>query len=78
MTSAVTNAAMQMLRCVMNDIVEQAVRSYGRDVNWDVREKVSHYISLLAASGQTEAELLAFGTAYLKEILEPDPRYSGC
>jgi len=32
---------------------------------------------LLASAGKTEEELIAFGTAYLSEILDPEPRYSG-
>ena len=41
------------------------------------REKVRNYISLLASTGKTNRQLERFGKAYLKQILEPDPRYSG-
>ena len=61
----------------MNDILEKVLSSSGEDVN-GMREKVRHYLQLLASTGKTEQQLLALGTAYLKEILEPDPRYSGC
>jgi len=61
----------------MNDILEKVLSSSGKDVN-GARENVRHYLELLASTGKTEQQLLAFGTAYLKEILEPDPRYSGC
>ena len=69
---------MPVWRCVMDDIVERIVTSYDRKVGWETREKVIHYIELLASTGKTEPQLLAFGTAYLNEIFEPDPRYSGC
>jgi hypothetical protein len=79
------NAALRVLRCVhkfvgayMSDIVEKVLSSYGRDVSGSERGKVSNYIALLASTGKTDEQLVAFGTAYLKEILEPDPRYSGC
>lgn len=42
------------------------------------QEKLLNYIRLLASTGKTDEQLLAFGTAYLREILEPDSRYSGC
>jgi len=61
----------------MNDILEKVLSSYGEDVS-GAREKVRHYLNLLASTGKTEQQLLAFGTAYLKETLHPDPRYSGC
>ena len=61
----------------MNDIVEKVLSSYGEDVS-GAREKVQYYLNLLASTRKTEHQLLALGTAYLKEILKPDPRYSGC
>jgi len=36
------------------------------------------YLKLLASTGKTEEQLLQLGSAYLKETLSPDPRYSGC
>ena len=60
----------------MNDVVERILSSYGRDVS-SARERVRNYLALLASAGKTEEELIAFGTAYLSEILDPDPRYSG-
>jgi hypothetical protein len=61
----------------MNDIVERVLASHGGDVSTE-REKVRHYLSLLASAGKTDEELFVIGKAYLKEVLEPDPRYSGC
>jgi hypothetical protein len=61
----------------MNDVVERILSAYGRDVS-GARERVRNYLCLLATTGKTEEQLLAFGTAYLKEIHEPDFRYSGC
>jgi len=61
----------------MNDIVEKVLSSYGKDMS-DAREKLRNYLDLLASAGKTDEQLLAFGIAYLQEILEPNPRYSGC
>jgi hypothetical protein len=61
----------------MNDIVEKVLSSYGKDMS-DAREKLRNYLDLLASAGKTDEQLLAFGIAYVQEILEPNPRYSGC
>jgi hypothetical protein len=61
----------------MDDVVERVLSAYGKDLS-GAREKVRNYLRLLATAGKTQEQLLAFGTAYLEEILEPDSRYSGC
>jgi hypothetical protein len=61
----------------MNDIVEKVLSSYGKDASY-AREKLKNYLALLASAGKTDEQLLTFGIAYLKEIFEPDQRYSGC
>jgi hypothetical protein len=33
---------------------------------------------MLASTGKNGRQLERFGKAYLREILKPDPRYSGC
>ena len=62
----------------MHDIVDSVVSCYKGEVSGLTQEKLLNYIRLLASTGKTDEQLLAFGTAYLREILEPDPRYSGC
>jgi hypothetical protein len=61
----------------MNNVVERILTSYGKDVGGS-REKLRNYLGLLASSGKTDEQLFSLGSAYLKELLEPDPRYSGC
>jgi hypothetical protein len=76
-------AAVRLLRRVhglgafMNKLVEKVLSSYGKDASF-AREKLRNYLDLLASAGKTDEQLLAFGTEYLKEIVEPDSRYSGC
>lgn len=62
----------------LKNIVDSVVSSFGYEVSAPTREKLLNYVRLLASTGKTEEQLLTFGTAYLKEILEPDPRYTGC
>ena len=62
----------------MENIVDSVVRSYGAEVNGPTQEKLFNYIRLLASTGVSDEELLTFGRAYLREILEPNPRYTGC
>jgi hypothetical protein len=62
----------------MKNIVERVLHSCDQEVARDVRGKISNYIGLLASTGKTDEQLVALGVAYLKELLEPDPRYSGC
>lgn len=61
----------------MNDIIERVLQRSGRDVGLETREKVSNYINLLASTGKSNRQLMRFGTAYLRELFEPDSRYSG-
>jgi hypothetical protein len=62
----------------MSDIVERILRSQEGSVSGNIRGKMRNYISLLASTGKTDEQLLQLGKAYLKEIQNPDPRYSGC
>lgn len=62
----------------LKNIVDSVVSSFGYEVCEPTEKKLLNYVRLLASTGKTEEQLLTFGTAYLKEILEPDPRYTGC
>ena len=62
----------------MNDIIDTVLQSFGRDVEETTIGKVSNYIRLLASTGKSDEQLVALGMAYLEELFQPDPRYSGC
>jgi hypothetical protein len=62
----------------VNDIVDSVLGSYGRAVSEPARDKLLNYVRLLASTGKSEDQLLTLGSAYLREMLEPDRRYSGC
>ena len=73
------------LRCVgvffgvcLENIVDSVVRLYGAEVSEPAQEKLFNYIRLLASTGVSDEKLLTFGSAYLREILEPNHRYTRC
>jgi len=61
----------------MKDIAEKIFSSAPQSVGPETRQKVENYLALLASTGRTGQQLERIGEAYLKEILEPDGRYSG-
>ena len=63
--------------CGVDNIVNRVVNSYRGEVSGLTQERLLNYIRLLASTGKTDEQLVAFGRAYLREILQPDPRYSG-
>ena len=77
-------AALRLLRraiyffgVVMDNIVDSVLSSFGREVSGPAKEKLLGYIQLLASTGQSHDQLVAFGSAYLLELSAPDPRYTG-
>ena len=60
------------------DIADRVLRSSELVVTMTAEDKLLKYLKLLASTGKTEEQLLQLGSAYLKETLSPDPRYSGC
>lgn len=68
----------QLVFAYMNDIVDTILQALDRDIGETAHGKVRNYINLLASTGKTDEQLVALGRAYLDEILNPNPRYSGC
>ncbi|WP_407158767.1 hypothetical protein [Bradyrhizobium sp. STM 3557] len=62
----------------MNDIIESVLKNSDREVGAETRERVAEYLHMLAQAGKTRRQLIWYGTAYVKELFEPDRRYSGC
>jgi hypothetical protein len=73
---------MQRLQCgcVMSEIVDCILRKSGRsDLDAQSRAKVIRYLETLRSAGnRDEQQLTTFGLAYLEQLFNPDPRYSGC
>ena len=66
----------------MPEIVDNILQIYGGELDSEFleasREKVARYIETLASTGKTPRQLTAYGLAYLKELHNPDRRYTGC
>ena len=82
LTEPVRDAAMRSLQCerVMSEIVDSILRTSGRsDLDAQSRAKVMRYLETLRSAGnRDEQQLTTFGLAYLEQLFNPDPRYSGC
>lgn len=66
----------------MNQVVDEILSTCGGELDSEFlaasREKVSRYIEILASTGQHADQLTDYGRAYLQELKNPDPKYSGC
>jgi hypothetical protein len=73
---------MQPLQCerVMSEIIDSILRTSGRsDLDAQSRAKIIRYLETLRSAGKRdEHQLTTFGLAYLEQLFNPDPRYSGC
>jgi hypothetical protein len=73
---------MQWLQCerVMSKIVDRILLTAGRsDLDAQSRAKIIRYLETLKSAGnRDEQQLTTFGLAYLEQLFNPDPRYSGC
>jgi len=73
---------MQPLQCErdMTEIVDGILRASGRgELDAQSRAKIIHYLETLKSAGnRDEQQLKTFGLAYLDQLFNPDPRYSGC
>lgn len=61
-----------------DDIVDRIVSSSGHVVTMPTHDRLLKYLRLMASTGKSEDQLVKLGSAYLKESMDPDPRYSGC
>jgi hypothetical protein len=61
-----------------DDIVDRVVSSSGHVVTMPTHDRLLKYLRLMASTGKSEDQLVKLGSAYLKEAMDPDPRYSGC
>jgi hypothetical protein len=61
-----------------DDIVDRIVSSSGCVVSMPTHDRLLKYLRLMASTGKSEEQLVKLGSAFLKETLDPDPRYSGC
>jgi len=73
---------MQPLQCSrdMIEIMDGILRASGRsDLDAHSRAKILRYLETLKSAGnRDEQQLTTFGLAYLDQLFNPDPRYTGC
>jgi hypothetical protein len=64
----------------MDDLVDKLLLTYGKELDRELsRKKVARYLQALALAGKHDPkQLTIYGRAYLKELQQPDPRYTGC
>ena len=64
----------------MTKIVDGILLTAGRsDLDAQSRAKIIRYLETLKSAGnRDEQQLTTFGLAYLEQLFNPDPRYSGC
>jgi hypothetical protein len=60
-----------------DDIVDRVLRSSGHVVNMPTYDRLLKYLRLMASTGKSKDQLVKLGSTYLKEAMDPDPRYSG-
>jgi hypothetical protein len=64
----------------MSEILDCILRTSGRsELDAQSRAKIIRYLETLRSTGnRDEQQLTIFGLAYLDQLFNPDPRYSGC
>ena len=73
------NAALRLLQCEarMSELLANIISAYGREPDAVSLEKTRRYLETLRSAVRTD-DLPAYGLAYLEQLHNPDPRYSGC
>jgi len=61
----------------MGEVIEGVIAAYGRELDAESLAKIKRYLETLRSTG-TKDDLTAYGVAYLEQLHNPDPRYSGC
>ncbi len=58
---------------ILNDILE----TYGCELDAELKAKMARYLETLTSAGKRD-DLATYGLAYLEQLRNPDPRYTGC
>jgi hypothetical protein len=61
----------------MGEIVDGVVKAYGRQLNAESLIKIRRYLEILSSTGKKH-DLTECGLAYLEQLHNPDPRFTGC
>jgi hypothetical protein len=79
LTALRRDVALRLLQCEarMSEVLADIVSAYGRALDPDSLAKTRRYLEALSSSVRPD-DLPAYGSAYLQQLHNPDPRYSGC
>jgi hypothetical protein len=61
----------------MSELLADIVSAYGRELDPEALAKTRRYLEALSSAVRTD-DLPAYGLAYLEQLYNPDPRYTGC
>jgi hypothetical protein len=61
----------------MTELVDGILKAYGRELDPESIGKIRRYLETLRSTGKKD-DLTAYGLAYLEQLHNPDPRYTGC
>jgi hypothetical protein len=61
----------------MTELVDSILKAYGRELDAESLTKIKRYLETLSSTGKKD-DLTAYGLAYLEQLHNPDPRYTGC
>lgn len=63
----------------VTELVDSILKAYGREFDAETRAKISRYLETLTSTGKRDnRQLTVYGLAYLRQLDNPDPRYTGC
>jgi hypothetical protein len=63
----------------MIELIDSILKAYGREVDGESRARISHYLETLTSTGTRDSQrLMTYGLAYLEQLHDPAPRYTGC
>jgi hypothetical protein len=63
----------------MSELVDSILAMCGRELDGESRAKISRYLETLTSAGTRDSQkLMTYGLAYLEQLHNPDPRYTGC
>jgi hypothetical protein len=61
----------------LTEILSDILETYGRELDQESRAKMTRYLETLTSTGKRD-DLATYGLAYLEQLKNPDPRYTGC
>jgi hypothetical protein len=61
----------------MTELIADIISAYGRELDAGSLAKTCRYLEVLRPAVRAD-DLKTYGLAYLQQLHDPDPRYTGC